>query len=123
MPLLLDLLQRNQPSSIATGAMFRSLLPGMRAGKVRIPKRPRPALARPRFVDLASTAFAVEENAVTVRKFDQTLADSHPPHVSLFELGGIQFQQCSADLDFLFVDPDMARRPSATIAALRALES
>ena len=65
----------------------------------------------------------MEENAVAVGKLDQALADSNPPHVPLFELIDVQFQQRGQGLDFLFVDPDMPRRPGAAIAALRALKS
>ena len=103
--------------------MFRRLLPCRRAGEIRIPEGPSPALARPRTIDLARSALAVKENTVAVGKFDQTPANSNPPYIAFFKLLDLEFQQCCQRLDFLFVDPDIAGCPGTTITALRALES
>ena len=122
-PLHFDFLQCNQLTVVASGTMFRSLFPCLRAGKVRVPERPGLALARPALIDLTGSALAVEENAVPIGKLYQAPADSNTPHISLFEFSGVQFQQRRHRIDFLLVDPDMARRPRAAVAALGALEA
>ena len=121
-PLLFDLLQGNKFAMITTGTMFRRLPPCRGAGKIRIPEGPSPALARPRTIDLAGSALAVKENAVAVWEFDQAPANSNPPYIAFFKLLDLKFQQCCQRLDFLFVDPDIARCPRTTITALRALK-
>ena len=79
--------------------------------------------AGPSLVDLAGPALAVEEDAVAVGKLDQALADSDLPDIAPLELGHLQFQERGQRLDLALVDPDVARRPGAAIAALAALES
>jgi hypothetical protein len=65
----------------------------------------------------------VEEHAIAIGKLSQALSYSDLPDVALLELADVELQQCGQSLDFLFVDPDVARRSRTAVAATGAFES
>jgi hypothetical protein len=80
-------------------------------------------LARTSRVDRALARFVVEKDAIAVGILDETFADADAAHVLLLELLDFQANVSGQRCDLFSIDPNEARRASAAIATLRALES
>ena len=73
-------------------------------------------------VDLAHAAITVKKNAIALRHFDKGFADADRARVASLEIFRFDFQPGRHGCDFGLVDPHIARRPGAAIAATGALE-
>lgn len=117
-----NVVMRDQVSLAGAGAFALGPLPVLGRGDVAFPEGPAPALPRPDRVDRAAF-FPVVHHAVAVRLLAEAPAIPYPANMNLGEL----FHRLPAirgDLpNLLVVDPDIARRPGAAVAALRAAEA
>lgn len=121
---LLNLSERVHAALIASGAAFRSPSPTLRAGYIRVPKRPSPALPRSVFVNAATPRVRVQENAVSVGVFHQASACTDTPHELVLEaIDIVDSHPCGEFRDLRIIDPDeAAARAAAAVTTTRAFE-
>jgi hypothetical protein len=117
-----DLFQGYNWATITAATAIGYFLPRLGRRYIRRPKRPSAALSGTGFVYLTQAAFVIKENAIAVGELDQAFANADQTNVTRFEFFHIYFETGRHSFDFGLVDPNIAGRPSAAIAATGALE-
>src|SRR5262245_1949613 len=117
-----DFLDRNQLALAGAGTRSAHPVPGFPRAQVAVPERPGAALARPHRVDRAAGA-AVVKHAIAVRLLAQRAAA-----VVFLGMDGDEFfpwllAELGDGVDFLVVDPNIAGRAGAAVAAAGAREA
>ena len=117
------MIQRMKLTAAATRTNAASVFPILRCFQIGVPERPSTALPWPGTIDAALPCLTVEEYAVAVGKFLEALPGSDAANVLVFEFSQILADERGQGRDLLVVDPHMARRAGAAIAALGASEA
>src|SRR5262249_27223146 len=95
------------------------MLPGLGGLDIAFPERPGAALARPHVID-GTSRFAVVEDAIAVGLFAQSTAAAGHARVQADDLFDRLAAEFGDGLDLAVVDPDIAGRAGAALAAARA---
>ena len=121
--LVQDLFDRVQLAFATSRANFTGSLPILFRLEIGIPKRPSSALPRTRLVDRTLAPSTVKEHAIAVGVLDQALANADVADVLFLELDYLHAQVARQRGNLLAIDPDIAGRARAAIAALGAFEA
>jgi hypothetical protein len=119
----LNFCQGHEIAVTGTGTRFAHRVPGVATFEIRVPEWPCAALRWARRVHTAAPRLGIEKRTVAVfvfREGDPTFDD---PRVLLPQLLDGQSAKLGDLHDFCFSDPNDARCPCATIAALRTRET
>lgn len=89
-----------------------------------IPKGPGSALRGANRIDHTAFGDGIQENAITIRVFDEAFSITDVPNKTVFEAIQIGFREMFRDIsDFLIIDPNVSRlRTTATVPAARAFK-
>jgi hypothetical protein len=119
-PLRLDLIKLVKLALAAARANAARMFPVGRRLEIRVPEWPSAALPRPGTIDGAFSQLVVEEDAVAVGEFLEALPGTYAANILVFEIASLQADKCRQCGNFFAINPDMAGRSGAAVAALRA---